>query len=253
MVTQRPRGPLARLRNLITGWFTGWVRDRESRSPRAVYEQAIQGRLERYAELKEAVAGILYLRNKLEGELYERRREMARLRADARRAAGRGDDDLALALVTHRQQLQEEVARNERDLHALRGEAETAKENLLRFRDEIRVLQREKGRALAVLAGAQARRQVRAVLEGLSVEADVRALEDVREHIARLATEAQLDIELGRDEDLRKRLDEIRSEARSEAARRELEEIKRELRPALDAGNGAASPAEAMTLETAIG
>lgn len=233
----RPRGALGRLRNLLAGWLTVWVRDREQAHPRAVYEQAIAERLRRYAELKDAVAGILYLRNKLEGEILERRGELLRAAADTQRAVRRGDEAVALALVRHKQDLAAELERAERDLAALRGEAESAKENLLRFREEIRALEREKGRALAVWAGAQARRQVRSVLEGLSVEADLRALEGLREHIAKLATEGHLETELDEagpaGDGLGARLRAIRAEARDEAARRELDEIKRRLRPTL--------------------
>jgi len=234
VIFHRSRGPFGRLRNLFSGRLTTWVRDRESESPRAVYEQAIAERLRRYGELKEAVAGILYLRNKLEGEIRERRGEMLQLAADVQRAVRKGEDPLALALVTHKQELTGEAERAERELAALQREAEAAKENLIRFREEIRALEREKGRALAVLAGVQARRQVRSVLEGLSVEADVRALESLREHIARQASEVQLEHELegsGAGVPLRARIEEIRLEAREEAARRELEEWKRRLAP----------------------
>ncbi len=235
ITVDRPRGFWGRLRNLIGGRLTVWVRDREQAHPRAVYEQAIHERLRRYAELKDAVAGILYLRNKLEGEVLDRRSELLRTTGDVQRAVRRGDEAAALALVRHKQDLTEELERTGRDLAALRGEAEAAKENLLRFREEIRALEREKGRALAVWAGAQARRQVHAVLEGLSVDADLRALEGLREHIAKLATERQLDAEIDdagpAGDGLGERLRAIRDGARDEAARRELDEIKRRRQP----------------------
>ena len=66
MTSERPSGALARLWNLVSGRLTVWVRERENRSPRAVYEQAIAQRIAHYEHLKEAVAGILYLRAKLE-------------------------------------------------------------------------------------------------------------------------------------------------------------------------------------------
>ena len=75
-----------RFRSLMRGLFGGWIRDRENRSPQAVYEQAIEERVRQYRELKEAVAGILYMRTKLEGEIGERRAEIARLHDDIRRA-----------------------------------------------------------------------------------------------------------------------------------------------------------------------
>ena len=65
--SKRP-GMLARLRSLIGGLFGSWVREREQQSPEVVYEQAIGERVRQYRELKEAVAGILYMRNKLEQE-----------------------------------------------------------------------------------------------------------------------------------------------------------------------------------------
>lgn len=231
----QPRGALGRVRNFLSAWLTGWVRDREQQNPREIYEQAIHGRLRRYAELKEAVAGILYLRNKLEAEIRDRHAEIGRLSADAERAVKRSDESLAVAIVTHRHELVEDLARAEQELEGLRNEADAAKENLLHFREEIRTLEREKGRALAVWASARMRRQVRAAIDGISVDADVRALEGVREHVAKLSTEAHLDGELARGTELRTRLAEIRGEARHEAARREVEEIKRRVRPALAA------------------
>jgi phage shock protein A len=230
MVYER-RGPIARLRNLLSGMLSTWVRDRENQSPRAVYEAAIGQRIRQYDELKRAVAGILYLRAKLEGETDERRADLARLHDDLRRAVKKGDDPLSLQLVQHKQRLLDDLERAEGELHTLRTEAEGAKENLLQFREEIRALDREKGRALALAAGAAARRQVRVAVEGLSVDADVRALESVREHVARLASESHLERELAQAGEMPERLREIREEARQEAARHELDEIKRSLEP----------------------
>ena len=231
MTSDRCTGALARLWNLVAGRLVVWVRERESRSPRAVYEQAIGQRIAQYEHLKEAVAGILYVRAKLEGEIGDRRAELARLHDDLKRALRKGDDDLGTNLVLHKQRLLEDLERAEGELRRLRDEAEDAKENLLRFREEIRALEHEKGRALALVAGAQARRRVRVAIDGLSVDADVRALESVREHVARLASETALDRELAQAGEMPARLREIREEARVEAARRELDEIKRSLAP----------------------
>jgi phage shock protein A len=232
----RPRGAIARLFHYLSTALHGWVRDREQEDPQSVYESAIRTRLQRYAELKEAVAGILYLRNKLEAEIRDRRAEIARLASDAERAVRRGDESLAVAIVTHRHELESDLARAEGELEGLRNEADAAKDNLLHFREEIRSLEREKGRALAVWAGARMRRQVRAALDGMSVDADVRALEGVREHVAKLATEAHLDGEIARGSELGVRLAEIRGDARTEAAREEVQAIKRRVQRPLAAG-----------------
>jgi phage shock protein A len=210
--------------------FTGWIRDSEIQNPRAVYEQAINERTKQYRDLKEAVAGILYMRNKLEAEISERRAEIARLHDDVKRAVRRGHDDLSVRLIAQKQALLDDLERAERELESVRSEAEEAKGNLVRFREEIRSLVREKSRMLATLANAQARRRIHEALDGLSVDAEMKALETVREHIARISTEGRLDRELG-DDGLRTRLRAIRDEAREDAARRELDELKRDLLP----------------------
>jgi phage shock protein A len=171
------------------------------------------------------------MRNKLEGELAQRRNELARTHADVRRAVERGDDEVGLALISHKQILVGDIERAEREYEGLRAEAEDAKGNLIRFREEIRALEREKGRIVATLANAKARRRMAEALDGLSVDADMRALENVREHVARLATEGALERELGTDSGLAARIREIREEANTDAARRELEELKRQLNP----------------------
>jgi phage shock protein A len=229
--TQRPAGILGRFFNLIRGALGVWIRDGEQRNPRAVYESAIHERTQQYHELKDAVAGILYMRNKLEAEIRELRAEIARLHDDARRSVRRGQDDTAVGLIARKQALFEELERSERELESVRAEAEDAKQNVVRFREEIRALVREKGRMLATLANAQARRRIQQALEGLSVDAEMRALESVREHIARAATEGTLEREIAGDEGLRERLRAIRDDARTESAQRELEELKRQYLP----------------------
>lgn len=241
MTRERPSGLLARFAYLLRASFGSLVRRGERQHPAAVYENAIDERARQYRDLKEAVAGILYTRNKLEAEIHERRVEIARLHDDVKHSIRRGHDELSVSLIEQKQLLLDELERAERELDGLRKEAEDAKNNLVRFREEIRSLMREKGRMLATLANAQARRRLSEALDGLSVDADMRALESVREHIARLATESTLDRELGGDDGTRRRLRAIRDEARREAARRELEELKQSLRPRELSGAGAAA------------
>jgi hypothetical protein len=75
----------------------------------------------------------------------------------------------------------------------------------------------------------------------------------VREHIGRLATEGTLEREIGEDDGLRQRLRAIRDDARTESARRELEELKRQYRPqALAEANAAAAAMPTAAEERAI-
>jgi phage shock protein A len=224
-------GMFNRLRSLFRGRFGSWVRGREQDRPEVVYEQAIAERVRQYRELKDAVAGILYMRNKLESEIAERRAEIARLHDDVRRAVRRGEEESSLALIAHKQALFEDLERAEHELDEVRVQAEEAKTNLVRFREEIRALVREKGRMLATLANARARRRLQSAIEGLSVDAEMDALENVREHISRAVLQSEVNRELGEDGDaFRTKLRGFRDEARRDSARAELEALKQELR-----------------------
>jgi phage shock protein A len=244
MTTEQRRGLLGRLKDLLEGVFATWVRRRETRSPEAVYEQAIRERTRQYRELKQAVAGILYMRNRLEREIRERRTELVRLQADIARAVRRGDDEVAVALIQQKDSIAQDVTRVEEDLVHVRDEVEAAKVNLAQFRGAIRALEREKTRALATLANARARQRIQEALKGLSVDSEMQALDSVREHISRLVAEGKLDGEL-EDDGLRARIREIREEARTEAAHRELEELKRRLLPVIPARSNDGVPIEA--------
>ena len=224
----RPRGFVSRLREVLNGMFGVWTRE-EPQSADAVYERAINERVRQYAELKRAVAGILYMRNKIEGEIRDRRAELARLHTDIARAVGKRDDEVALVLITQKDGLLQDLERSEKELDEVSTECEQAKANLVKFRAEIRNLEREKLRMLAALANARARKRIHEAFEGLSTEGEMRALENVRGEIERMKAESRIDVDM--DSGLEKRVRAIRDEAKLEAARRELEELKRRLLP----------------------
>jgi len=228
MTTTRKKGLFARLGSLFSGMFRLWVKDREHANPEVVYEQAIAERRRQYHELKQAVAGILYMRNKLESEIENRRLEIARLHDDIRRALRGGQEQLSLALISRKQDLIEELERVEKELETMRCEAAEAKENLMRFREEINTLVNEKGRMMAKLANVQTRRRLRAALDGFNLESEMAALENVREYIARISVEGQLEQEVN-DPSFRMQVKKLRDGAREEAARVELERLKREI------------------------
>jgi phage shock protein A len=252
MSESRNGGIIRRFTNLVAGLFTGWIRDRENHNPRAIYEQAITERTRQYAELKQGVAGILYMRNKLEAEISQRRAEVKQARDDITRAVRNADDEVALELISHKESLVEDLERSERELEEVRGEVEGAKGNLIKFRSEIRQLEREKVRMLATLANAKARRRIQEAIEGLSLDSEMRALEQVRENIERLKTEGRLEQELG-DTGLQTRIRQIRRDARDEAAQRELDELKRRLRPEAIEAPRSVTNGRAVEVETQPG
>src|SRR6266568_4704633 len=170
-----PMQLVGRVRNLLRGLAARWVGRREQRHPDAVYVAAIGERVTQYAKLREAAAGIIYLRSKLAKE------------------------------------------------------AEGAKQNLVTFQREIARLREERVRMLARLASAKARLRFQTTLNGLSPDADIRALEEVRDHINRLVAETQVSRDLG-DTELEKRLGRIREAEAESAARAQLDELKRSRR-----------------------
>jgi len=216
----------ARIYNLVRGSLSGWVRGRERRNPEAVYETAIQERGAQYAKLREAAAGVLYLKSKLTKELTLVSSELARVRAQLDVAVDRDEDAVALALIGRRDVLTAEVERLTAELADLTAEADAAKENLVVFQNDIARLRDEKVRMLARLANAKARLRFQETLNGLAPDADIRALDDVREHINRLVEETKINRDLG-DTELERRLAKIR-EAEADGARRaQLDELKR--------------------------
>jgi phage shock protein A len=216
----------ARLSNLVRGMLGRWLGEREHRNPGAVYEAAIQERIGQYAKLREAAAGVIYMRQKLDKELALRTDELARVRRQLDVAVEKDDDAVALALIGRRDALEADVKRVTTELAELTTEAEAAKRNLIAFQEEIDRLRDERTRTLARLANAKARLRLHETLSGLSPEADIRALEEVRDHVNRLVTEANL-VRDGGDPALEKRLGTIRDAEAERGARAQLEELKR--------------------------
>jgi phage shock protein A len=161
---------------------------------------------------------------------------LARLRSLLDIAVDRDDDAVALALIARRDRLGAEVERLGAELGDLTAEAEAAKRNLVAFQDEIAQLRDEKVRMLARLANARARLRLQETLGGLSTDADIRALESVREHVSRLVAEVQLVREAG-DAELERRLGSIRDAEAAASARAQLEELKRTRRTLLPAAS----------------
>ena len=219
----------ARLRNLVRGVLAQWLGRRERNNPAAVYEAAIQERIEQYGKLRQAAAGVLYMRNKLSKELEVKAIELRRVGAQLDLAVDRDDDDAALALINRRDWLGAEVERVTADLAELTTEAEDAKKNLIGFQTDIERLREEKVRMVARLANAKARLRLQETLAGLSPDADIRALESVREHIQRIVEEARLNRDV-RNGDLERRLGKIRTDEAESSARQQLDELKRSRR-----------------------
>jgi phage shock protein A len=215
----------ARLANLWKGFLSLWISDVEKRNPEIAYENAINAMVEKYSGLKSATAALLRRREDTELRFSERARELAQASADLETAVATNQDDLALVLIQKKQQLEDEVGTLKRELDEAMKEADSAKSSLLQVQGEIKKLKGEKDSMMARLRSAEAKLRIQRQLEGLSVEADVKALENVREHIRNTVAEANLNKEL-QESSLDQRLAALRAQTGEVTAKAELEKLK---------------------------
>ena len=218
-------GFIARLANVWKGFLSLWISDVEKNHPEIAYENAINAMVEKYSGLKRATAGLIRRREEIEQRFSELTRELAQVTADLDTAVATSQDDLALVLIQKKQQLEQEVGAVKAELDLAMKEADSAKSSILQVQGEIKKLKSEKDQMMARLRSAEAKLRIQQQLEGLSVEADVKALENVREHIRNTVAEANLNKELA-GSDLDARLQQLRAQTGEVGARSELERLK---------------------------
>jgi phage shock protein A len=218
-------GFFARLANLWRGFLSIWISDQEKAHPEIAYENAINAMVEKYSALKQATAGLIRRREELALRFQTQSKELAQVTADLDTAVATNQDDLALVLIQKKQQLEQDVATIKGDLDLSTQEADSAKSSILQVQGEIKKLKAEKDQMMARLRSAEAKLRIQNQLEGLSVEADVKALENVREHVQNVVAEANLNKEIA-GSDLDARLQQLRSQTGEVTARSELERLK---------------------------
>jgi phage shock protein A len=214
-----------RLGNLWKGFVSLWLEDIEKNQPEIAYENAVQSMTDKYVSLKRATAAILRRREELEARLLDEQKELAQIAQDLNAAIDSAQDDLGVILVQKKKALEASVAELNQSLAQAKGDADEAKSSLMSVKAEIEKLKAEKDRMLAKLQSAQARLKIQGQLEGLSVDADVKALENVRSHIKNIEAEAKLSHELDQD-DLDTKLKALRTSAGTTTAKSELELLK---------------------------
>jgi phage shock protein A len=214
-----------RLSNLWTGFISLWLEDIEKKQPEIAYENAVQSMTDKYVKLKRATAAIIRRREEVEARLTEEQKELALVTQDLNAAIDGGQDDLAVVLIQKKNAVTASIAELNENLAQAKGDADDAKASLMSVKAEIGKLKAEKDRMLAKLESAQARIKIQDQLEGLSVDADVKALEGVRTHIKNTIAEAKLGRELNND-DLDHRLKALRSQAGTATAKSELDALK---------------------------
>jgi phage shock protein A len=219
------QGFFGRMSNLWRGFLSLWISDVERKNPEIAYENAINSMIEKYSGLKRATAAIIRRREELEQRHAAQAKELAQTTADLETAVETNQDDLALVLIQRKTQLETEVAELGNDMNEAMKDADTAKTSLLQIQTEIKKLKAEKDAMLARLQSAQARIRIQEQLDGISVEGEVKALDNVRDHIRTTVAQANLDKELG-ESSLDTKLAQLREKSGDVAARKQLEQLK---------------------------
>jgi phage shock protein A len=219
------QGFFSRLGNLWRGFLSLWIAGVEKENPEIAYENAINGMLEKYAALKKATAAIIRRREDLELRLSTQQKELTQVEQDLNAAVATNQDDLAVVLIQKKNQLETSITELKGDLEAAMKDADSAKASLIQIQGEIKKLKSERDAMLARFQSAQARIRIQDQLEGLSVDNEVKALENVREHIKNTVAQANLGQELS-DTSLDQRLAQLREKSGEVSARQQLEQLK---------------------------
>jgi len=218
-------GFFSRLANLWRGFLSIWISDVEKAHPEIAYENAINSMVEKYSRLKAATAAIIRRREEI-SERYDRAtKELAQTEAELGVAVDTNQDEVALVLLQKKNQLTDDITSMHGELDTAQKDADSAKSSLLTVQSEIRKLKAERDSMLAKMASAQARIKIQEQLDGLSVDAEVKALDNVRDYIKTTIAEANLGRELS-ESSLDARLQAIRGQVGEAQARQQLAELK---------------------------
>jgi phage shock protein A len=216
---------LSRLGNLWKGFLSLWIADIEKEHPEIAYENAINSMIEKYSKLKTATAAIIRRRDEIDERFKRITSELAQTEAELDTAVSTNQDDLALILIQKKNALTAEMAELKAEAESSKADADSAKSSLLGVQAEIKKLQAERDTMLAKFQSAQARIKVQEQLDGLSVDEEVRALDNVRQHIKTTIAESNLGKELS-ESSLDSRLAALKSQVGDVQAKQQLDELK---------------------------
>lgn len=218
-------GIFTRLANLWRGFLSIWISDVEKEHPEIAYENAINSMIEKYSKLKQATAAIIRRREDIDERLKKASKELTQTEAELNVAVETNQDDLAVVLIQRKNELGIEVSELRTDMDTASKDADSAKTSLISVQGEIKKLKGERDVMLARMQSAQARLKIQEQLDGLSVDAEVKALDNVREHIKNTIAAANLGKELS-ESSLDTRLAALKSQAGDVQAKQQLAEMK---------------------------
>lgn len=215
----------ARISNLLTGILSIFVSDVEKKNPEVAYENAINSMRANYSKLMSAAGAVIRLRDDVTTRLHDAKAKQATLEANLQQAMDTNQDDLAVSILQMKAEVDQLVIDLTTEANGAIAEAEKVKQDLLEMKGATKRLEDERDQKLAKLAGAKGRIQVAKQRDGLSVDAEIRALDGVRKHIDTVISEANLGDELhGADLDVR--MKNLQKGASKAAAETQLAQLK---------------------------
>jgi phage shock protein A len=218
-------GIFARLGNLWRGFLSLWISDVEKQHPEIAYENAINSMIAKYTRLKTATAAIIRRREDIDTRNQKARSDLAEVQGQLAAALDTNQDDLAVVLIQKQSALEKELVELRAELDLAQKDADSAKSSLITVQSEIKKLKAERDSMLAKMQSAQARIKIQEQLDGLSVDDEVKALDNVRGHIKTTIAEANLGRELS-ESSLDSRLAALKNQAGDVQARAQLAEMK---------------------------
>ena len=191
------KGFFTRLLDLWRGFWGVRLNGAEARNAELVYHNAIQQRAAQHVKLKDAVARLVYLRNRIEADMRQREDDLRLVDKALLRAATADDDDKALGLIRKKRLLDSDIERLRGEHERLLAQAESAKEGLAEVAKAVKHLKAERSEMLARKTHAVARLEVASALQQSNgnFAATDQALENVREAIVRLEHRADIGVE----------------------------------------------------------
>jgi phage shock protein A len=216
---------VARMYNLWKGFLSMFAGSMEEKHPEIAYENAINSMSEKYMALKSAVSRIIARREQLSTRIRKHETELAEIRLQVEVAVEQNEDEAAMVLLEKQTELEKALAEDSRELDETAKEAETAKDSLRSVQGEIEKLKRERDRVVATIKDAEARKQIDDQLAGISVDAEVKALQNVRDYADRVKGEVKLNSEL-RESSLEGKLAKIKQQTGNLEAKQKLAALK---------------------------
>jgi phage shock protein A len=204
--------------------FSGFTTGMETSNPEIVYENAIASMIENHHQLKTATASILVRRNDIDKRLQAAMTEKRKAELNLEGAISLGNEELGIVLIKTADALTIEIEELKHELGVAEDDCAEAKEGLEELQVTIHELKSEKNRNVARLISAEARNKIKDQIDGISVNADVQALENVRAHIKNTMAKADLNREMGNG-DLDRKLKKLTRESETISAKARFAEL----------------------------